>query len=180
MNRTKLQQLHARLEAHVTEHDDNGMVTKRDLRDLVACFLDEEKTDWDAYEHQFRRHAKEYFESVEAKSATDANAVTKARMRQREVDAFTAKVYAGAGLTQSPVKPMSAEPKTREGVSGEERVRAAYLTGFADGRRKAFAQGQRSVIEMLSHEERQRIQQELKARRTRSHEMNYKPKKVSP
>ncbi len=38
----KLQQLHDRLDAHVAEHGDNGMVTKRDLRDLLAAWLSED------------------------------------------------------------------------------------------------------------------------------------------
>ena len=49
ISQPKLQQLHARLEAYVESdpripNATGGMVTKRDLRDLVACFLDEPAT----------------------------------------------------------------------------------------------------------------------------------------
>ena len=65
ISQPKVQKLYARLDSHVTEYSHaGGMVTRRDLRDLVACLIDEEKTDWDAYEHQFRRQAKEYFETI--------------------------------------------------------------------------------------------------------------------
>ena len=40
MRDSKLQQLHARLEAHVAEHGDNGILTKRDLLELVDAMTD--------------------------------------------------------------------------------------------------------------------------------------------